>query len=70
MYVAGNAAATARNVVANAGLVRMGVVAHLLERDILCLLGDEPLHSAPACTQERGKGNADPRRNRDRHHLP
>src|SRR5271170_8430176 len=31
MYVAGNAAATAANVVANAGLVRMGVVAHLLD---------------------------------------
>ena len=31
MYVAGNAAATAGNVVANAGLVRMGVVAHLLD---------------------------------------
>jgi hypothetical protein len=31
MYVAGNAAATVGNVVANAGLVRMGVVAHLLD---------------------------------------
>jgi hypothetical protein len=31
MYVAGNAAATAANVVANAGLVRMGVVADLLD---------------------------------------
>ncbi len=31
MYVAGNAAATARNVAANPGLVRMGVVAHLLD---------------------------------------
>src|SRR4051794_1412520 len=31
MYVAGNAAATAGNLVANAGLVRMGVVAHLLD---------------------------------------
>jgi hypothetical protein len=31
MYVAGNAAATAGNVVANLGLVRMGVVAHLLD---------------------------------------
>ena len=31
MYVAGNAAATAGNVVANSGLVRMGVVAHLLD---------------------------------------
>src|SRR2546430_6595684 len=31
MYVAGDAAATAGNVVANAGLVRMGVVAHLLD---------------------------------------
>jgi hypothetical protein len=31
MYVAGNAAATAGNVVASAGLVRMGVVAHLLD---------------------------------------
>src|ERR1700694_6158609 len=31
MYVAGNAAATAANVVASAGLVRMGVVADLLD---------------------------------------
>jgi hypothetical protein len=31
MYAAGNAAATAGNVVANAGLVRMGVVADLLD---------------------------------------
>ena len=31
MYVAGNAGATAANVVANAGLVRIGVVAHLLD---------------------------------------
>jgi len=31
MYVAGNAAATAGNIVANAGLVRMGVAAHLLD---------------------------------------
>lgn len=31
MYVAGNAAATAGNVVANSALVRMGVAAHLLD---------------------------------------
>src|SRR5579863_9276986 len=31
MYVAGNAAATAGNVVASPGLVRIGVVAHLLD---------------------------------------
>jgi hypothetical protein len=31
MYVAGNASATAANVVAAAGLVRLGVVAHLLD---------------------------------------
>jgi hypothetical protein len=31
MYVAGNAAATAGNVVANSGLVRIGVVAHLVD---------------------------------------
>jgi hypothetical protein len=31
MYVAGNAAATAGNLLANAGLVRMGVVSHLLD---------------------------------------
>ena len=31
VYVAGNAAATAANVVAHSGLVRMGVVAHLLD---------------------------------------
>ncbi len=31
MYVGGNAAATAANVVANSGLVRLGVVAHLLD---------------------------------------
>ena len=31
MYVAGNAAATAGNIISNPGLVRMGVVAHLLD---------------------------------------
>ena len=31
LYVAGNAAATAGNLVANAGLVRLGVVAHLVD---------------------------------------
>src|SRR2546429_8403797 len=31
MYVAGDSAATAGNVVANAGVVRLGVVAHLLD---------------------------------------
>jgi hypothetical protein len=31
IYVASNAAATAANVVANSGLIRMGVVAHLLD---------------------------------------
>ena len=31
MYVAGNATATAANVAANAGLVRLGVVSHLLD---------------------------------------
>jgi hypothetical protein len=31
IYVAGNAAATAGNLVANAGLVRIGVVAHLID---------------------------------------
>src|SRR5256885_15500702 len=31
MYVAGDAAATAGNVVANAGIVRLGVVAHVLD---------------------------------------
>jgi hypothetical protein len=31
MYVAGNAAVTAGNVVANSGLVRLGVVSHLLD---------------------------------------
>ena len=38
MYVAGNAAATAGNVVANAGLVRLGVVAHLLDGTFLIFL--------------------------------
>jgi hypothetical protein len=31
MYVAGNAAATAGNVIANPGLIRLGVVSHLLD---------------------------------------
>jgi hypothetical protein len=31
MYVAGNAAASVGNVVANSGLIRMGVVSHLLD---------------------------------------
>jgi hypothetical protein len=38
MYVAGNAAATAGNVVANAGLVRMGVVADLLDGTVFIFL--------------------------------
>ncbi len=38
MYVAGNAAITAGNVVANSGLVRMGVVAHLLDGIIFLFL--------------------------------
>ena len=38
MYVAGNAAATVGNVVANAGLVRMGVVADLLDGTIFVFL--------------------------------
>ncbi len=39
MYAAGNAAATAGNVVANAGLVRLGVVSDLLDQTILVFLG-------------------------------
>jgi hypothetical protein len=38
MYVAGNAAATTGNVVANAGLVRMGVVSHLLDGTLFVFL--------------------------------
>jgi hypothetical protein len=38
MYVAGNAAATAGNVVANAGLVRMGVVSDLLDQTFFIFL--------------------------------
>jgi hypothetical protein len=38
MYVAGNAAATTANVVANAGLVRMGVVADLLDGTLFVFL--------------------------------
>jgi hypothetical protein len=38
MYVAGNAAATAGNVVANAGLVRMGVLADLLDATVFVFL--------------------------------
>ena len=38
MYVAGNAAATALNVVTNAGLVRMGVVADLVDQTFFVFL--------------------------------
>ncbi|TMB47748.1 MAG: DUF4386 domain-containing protein [Chloroflexi bacterium] len=38
MYVAGNAAATAGNVLANAGLVRVGVVSHLLDGTFFVIL--------------------------------
>jgi hypothetical protein len=38
MYVAGNAAASAANVVANAGLVRMGVLADLLDQTFFVFL--------------------------------
>jgi hypothetical protein len=39
LYVAGDAAATAGNVVANAGLVRISVVADLLQATVLVFLG-------------------------------
>ncbi len=38
MYVAGNAAATAGNMVAHAGMVRLGVVSHLLDGTFFVLL--------------------------------
>ncbi len=38
MYAAGNAAATAGNLVANSGLVRMGVVSHLLDATFFIFL--------------------------------
>jgi hypothetical protein len=38
MYVAGNAAATAGNVIANPGIVRMGAVAHLLDATFFIFL--------------------------------
>src|SRR5215467_12713049 len=38
MYVAGDAAATAGNVVANAGLVRLGVVADLVDQTVFVFL--------------------------------
>ncbi len=38
MYVAGNAAATTANVVANSALVRMGVVSHLLDGTLFVFL--------------------------------
>src|SRR5271154_2877258 len=38
MYVAGNAAATAGNVIANSGLVRLGVVSHLLDGTFFVVL--------------------------------
>src|SRR5947199_2924881 len=42
MYVAGDAAATAGNVVANAGLVRLGVVADLLNQTVFVFLAMTP----------------------------
>lgn len=38
MYVAGNAAATAANVVANSGLVRLGIVADLVDQTVFVFL--------------------------------
>jgi hypothetical protein len=38
MYVAGNAAATAANVIANSGLLRMGIVADLLDGTVFVFL--------------------------------
>ncbi len=70
MYVAGNAAATAENVVANAGLVRIGVVADLFEATDLYLPRTDPLPAAEAREQEHGQRDGRPRRNRGRHRLP
>src|SRR5436305_15138550 len=39
MYVAGNAATTASNLLANAGLVRLGVVADLFQATVWIFLG-------------------------------
>ena len=70
MYVAGNAATTAGNVVANSGLVRIGVVADLFQATVWVFLGNDPLPAAQAREQERGQRDGRPRRNRGQHRMP
>ena len=69
LYVPGHAATTAGNVVANAGLVRIAVVADLLQATVFVFLGMTPLPAAQACAQECGQRNGDPRRHRGDHDV-
>ncbi|MGP0023025.1 MAG: DUF4386 domain-containing protein [Streptosporangiaceae bacterium] len=70
VYVSGDAAATARNVVAHSGLVRAAVVADLVQATGLGLPGDGPVPAAQPRPQERGQRDGGLRRHRGRYHPP
>src|SRR6478752_6590212 len=67
LHVAGNAAATAANVAANAELVRLGVVAHLVDGVFFALTRDDPVPVAEPRSQERSQVDGDLRGDRGRH---
>src|SRR3977135_2805314 len=56
MYVAGDAAATAGNVVANTGLVRLGVVSDLLDQTFFVFLALTLYVLLTPLTQRRARG--------------
>ena len=69
MYLAGNAAATAGNVVANSGLVRLGVVAHLLDGTFFIFLAMALYILLQRVPKSVARAIAHPRSAIDRHHL-
>ncbi len=70
MYVAGNAAATAGNVAANAGLVRLGVVADLLDQTFFLFLALTLYLLLKHVNKSVARRHGHHRRARGRHHLP
>jgi hypothetical protein len=69
MYVANNALTTAGNVIANPWLVRMSVVAHLLDGTFFVFVAMVLYNLTSACKQERSENYANTGCTCHRHYL-